>query len=179
MRKSVKMAAAVTALFLAFGAVVLAYANSQNALISGNEQKAPTYAANSAPQIQSQLKQSLTNDDHPWAKKFLENATVATVNGTVVSEFKDMLIMDTGQSEVRILMPQYWSVDTEVVGRAKLFNTTYSFSGPGEKVTVKALESEVFKNPSFSINVMVGYEITNATGTTAYAVLPFNIVPNS
>lgn len=179
MRKSVKVAAAVTVLFLAFGAVVLAYANSQNALTSGNEQKAPTYTANSAPQIQSQLKQSVTNNDHPWAKKFLENATAATVNGTVMSEFKGMLILDTGQSEVRILMPQYWSVGTEVVGRGKLFNTTYSFSGPGENVTVKTLESEVFKNPSFSINVMVGYEITNATGTIAYAVLPFNIVPNS
>jgi hypothetical protein len=179
MRKSVKMAAAVTVLFLAFGAVVLAYANSQNALTSGNEQKAPSYAANSAPQIQSKLKQSVTNNDHPWAKKFLENATATTVNGTVVSEFKGMLILDTDQSEVRILMPQYWSVGTEVVGRGKLFNATYSFSSPGENVTVKALESEVFKNSNFGINVMVGYEITNATGTTAYAVLPFNIVPNS
>jgi hypothetical protein len=179
MRKSVKMVVAVTVLFLAFGAVVLAYANSQSALTSGNEQKAPTYTANSAPQIQSKLKQSVTNNDNPWARKFLENATATAVNGTVVSEFKGMFIMDTGQSEVRILMPQYWSVGTEVVGRGKLFNTTYSFSGPGENVTVKALESEVFNNPSFSINVMVGYEITNATGTTAYAVLPFNIVPNS
>jgi hypothetical protein len=178
MRKSVKMAVAVTVLFLAFGAVVLAYANSQKALTSGNEQAAPTYTANSAPQIQSQLKQFVNNNDHPWAKKFLENATAATVSGTVVSEFRGMLILDTGQSEVRILMPQYWSVGTEVVGRGKLVNTTYSFSGPGEDVTVKALESEVFKNTSFSINVIVGYEITNATGTTAYAVLPFNIVPN-
>jgi hypothetical protein len=38
---------------------------------------------------------------------------------------------------------------------------------------------EIFESPSFSINVMVGYEITNATGTTAYAELPFNIVPSS
>jgi hypothetical protein len=179
MRKSVKMAAAITVLFLAFGAVVLAYANSQNALTSGNEQKAPTDMANGAPQIQSKLKQSAADNGHPWAKKFLQNAAAATVNGTVVSQVKGMLILDTGQSEVRILMPRYWSVGTEVVGRTKLFNTTYSFSGPGENVTVKALESEVFKNPSFSINVIVGYEITNATGTTAYAVLPFNIVPNS
>jgi hypothetical protein len=39
MRKSVKMAALFTVLFLAFEAVVLAYANSQNRLTSGNEQK--------------------------------------------------------------------------------------------------------------------------------------------
>lgn len=173
------MAAAVIALFLAFGAVVLAYANSQNALTTGNGQDAQTYATNSTPQVQSKPKQSVMGNDHPWMKKFLENATATTVNGTVVSEFKGMLILDTGSSEVRILMPKYWSVGNEVLGRWKLFNATYSFSGPGQNVSVKALESEIFENPSFSINVMVGYEITNATGTTAYAVLPFNIVPSS
>jgi hypothetical protein len=179
MRKSVKMAAAVTALFLAFGAVVLAYANSRNALTSSNGQNSQTYTANSAPQTQSKNTQSVIDKDHPWMKKFLENATVTTVNGTVVSEFKGMLILDTGSSEVRILMPRYWSVGSEVVGRWRLFNSTYSFSGPGQNVTVKALVSEIFENKSFSINVMVAYEITNAIGTTAYTVLPFNIVSSS
>jgi hypothetical protein len=179
MRKSVKLAAAFTVLFLAFGAVVLAYANSQNASTSSNGQNPPTYTANSAPQGQSQNMQSILGKDNAWTKRFLENATITTVNGTVVSMFKGMLILETGSSEVRILMPQYWSVGTDVVGRWKLFNSTYSFSAPGQNVTAKVLESEIFENPSFSINVMVGYEITNATGTTAYAVLPFNIVPGS
>ena len=179
MRKSVKLAASVTVLFLAFGAVVLAYAASQSASTSSNGQNSPTCAANSALQDQSQKLQSIIGKDRSLTKKFLENATITTVNGTVVSLFKGMLILDTGSSEVRILMPEYWSVGTEVVGRWKLFNSTYSFSAPGQTVTVKALESEMFENPSFSINVMVGYEITNATGTTAYAVLPFNIIPSS
>lgn len=177
MRKSVKLAASVTVLFLAFGAVVLAYANSQNA--SSNGQNSPTYTTTNATQGQLQNLQSIIGKDRSWTKKFLENATITTVNGTVVSLFKDMLILDTGSSEVRVLMPKYWSVGGEVVGRWKLFNSTYSFSAPGQNVTVKALESEMFENPSFSINVVVGYEITNATGTTAYAVLPFNIVPSS
>jgi hypothetical protein len=179
MRKSVKLAAAVTVLFLAFGAVVLAYATSQNASASSNGQNAPAYATTNAMQVQLQNLQSIIGKDRSWMKKFLENATITTVNGSVVSIFKGMLILETGSSEVRILMPKYWSVGTEVVGRWKLFNSTYSFSAPGQNVTAKVLESEIFENPSFGINVMVGYEITNATDTTAYAVLPFNIVPRS
>jgi len=179
MRKSVKLAAIATVLFLAFGAVVLAYATSQTASTASNGQNSPAYTTNSATQAQSQNLQSVVGKDRSWAKKFLQNATVATVNGTVVSMFKGMLILDTGSSEVRVLMPEYWSVGTEVIGRWKLFNSTYSFSGLGQDVRVKSLESEVFENPSFSINVMIGYEITDATGTTAYAVLPFNIVPGS
>lgn len=179
MRKSVKLAAAITVLFLAFGAVILAYANSQNGSTSSSGQNLPTYMATSATQGQLQSLQSIIGKDRQWIKRFLENATITTVNGTVVSLFRGMLILDTASGEVRVLVPKYWSVGTEVVGRWKLFNSTYSFSAPGQSVTVKALESEMFENPSFSINVMVGYEITNATGKNAYAVLPFNIVPSS
>ena len=179
MRKSVKLAAVVAVLFLAFGAVVLVYANSQKPLTSTSGRNSPTYLANNATQSQSQIIQSIIDKDPAWFKKFLENATITTVNGTVVSMFKGVLILETGSSEVRILMPKYWSVGTEVVGRWNMFNSTYSFSAPGQDVTVKALESEMFENPSFGINAIVGYDITNATGTTAYAMLPFNIVPSS
>jgi len=173
----VKLAAAAIAVVLAFGVVVLAYANSQNASTSSDVQNSLT--ATNAMQGQLQSLQSIIGKDRQWIKRFLENATITTVNGTVVSLFKGMLILDTGSSEVRVLMPKYWSVGTEVVGRWKLFNSTYSFSALGQNVSVTALESEMFENPSFSINVIVAYEITNATGTTAYAVLPFNIVPSS
>lgn len=179
MRKNVKLAAAITVLFLAFGAVVLAYANSQNASMPSNGQNPQIYTATNATQVQLQNLQSIISKDRSWTKKFLENATVTTVNGTVVSLLKGMLILDTGSSEVTVLMPKYWSVGSEVFGRWKLLNSTYSFSGPGQNVTVKAVESEMFENPSFSINVMIGYEVTNATGTTAYAMLPFDIVPSS
>jgi hypothetical protein len=74
------------------------------------------------------------------------------------------------------LLPKDWTVDNEVVGRAALFNGT--FTSQGQDVTVKVLESNVFSNANFSINVMMGYEAINASSTHAYAVLPFNIQPN-
>jgi hypothetical protein len=178
MRKSLKIVAAVTMLFAAFGVIVLAYATSQNASASYNGQNT-SYTVDDGTNVQQYCGHVGMDGAHPWAKRFLENATITTINGTVVSEFKGMLILNTGSGEVRILMPQYWSVNSEVVGRSKLLNSTYSFSGPGENITATVLESRLFSNASFSIGVMVGYEITNATGTNAYAVLPFNIVPNS
>jgi hypothetical protein len=42
-------------------------------------------------------------------------------------------------------------------------------------ISLNALESVVLNRPTFDINVMLGYEITNAAGTHAYAILPFNI----
>jgi hypothetical protein len=78
-----------------------------------------------------------------------------------VSEFKGMLILNTGSDEVKILMPQYWSVTNEVVGRSKLLNSTYSFPTPGENTTATFLQSRIFSNTDFSIQVMVCYEITN------------------
>jgi len=46
-------------------------------------------------------------------------------------------------------------------------------------LTVSVLKSDLFSNANFSVNVMLGYEAVNATGTHAYAVLPFNIQPTS
>jgi hypothetical protein len=68
-------------------------------------------------------------------------------------------------------------VGDEVVSSATLFNST--FASQGSSVTITVLETSLFSNASFSINEMLGYEATNATGTTAFAVLPFNIQPAS
>jgi hypothetical protein len=85
--------------------------------------------------------------------------------------------LDTGSGEIRVSLPKDWTVGNEVADRTSLFNGT--FASQGQIVTVKVLESNVFSNSNFSINTMLGYEATNATGTHAYAVLPFNIQPTS
>jgi hypothetical protein len=78
---------------------------------------------------------------------------------------------------VRVLLPRSWTLNNEVIGRGKLFNDT--FSGTGQTVTVKVLEGVLLEKDTFRINVMLGYEIINAAGTHAYAVLPFNVEPHS
>lgn len=106
-------------------------------------------------------------------KKFLKHVTAVSVNGTVVGLVNGTLILNTNGGNVRIFLPELWSVDTELMGRAQLFNNT--FSGREQNVTVKALKSIIFEGSNFSINVMFGYEIINEQGIHAFAVLPFNI----
>jgi len=192
MRKSLKIASVAAVLFLALGAVVLVYANSQNSLNASYDEQRQIRMQNMQTFLESNnytMPDNCTMPNHmrripqgqangfPWTERFLENATLSTIQGTVVSEVKDMLILDTGTGQVRVLLPEDWTLDNEVVGRATLFNGTFASSG--QSVTIKVLESEMFSNASFSINIMMGYEAINATGTHAYAVLPFNIQPSS
>ena len=185
MRKSLKIAAVAAVVFLALGAVVFVYASSQNSFKANDDeqqmgmQNMQTFFGSNDSTTFGHMKcgPQMQANDLQWAKGLLENATLSTVQGNVVSEFKGMLILDTGTGQIRVLLPKAWSVDNEVIGRAKLFNGT--FASQGQSVTVKVLESEVFDNANFSINEMLGYEAINATGTQAYAVLPFNIQPAS
>jgi hypothetical protein len=194
MRRSLQIAVIAVVAFLALGAVAFVYANSQgrntysaSELQTGMWSPRMDYAWDNVT-----LPDNVTGPCHMrgmrgmpqmggnelWLSEgLLENATLSTVQGTVVSEVRRMLILDTGSGEVRILLPQEWTVGTEVVDRVSLFNGT--FASPGQSVTVKVLENTLFSNDSFSINTMMAYEAINATSMHAYAVLPFNIQSNS
>jgi hypothetical protein len=112
-----------------------------------------------------------------FSEEFLQNATVASVSGSVVTETRGILLLDTSSGQVSIQIPKEWNIGSQVVSGATLFNGTFASSG--QTVTLKVLESNVFSNTNFTLNEMVGYQATNATGTTATAVLPFNIQPTS
>ncbi len=112
-----------------------------------------------------------------FSGRFLQNATLASVSGSVVTETRGILLLDTSSGQVSIQIPKEWNIGSQVVSGANLFNGTFASSG--QTVTLQVLESNVFSNTSFTLNEMVGYQATNATGTTATAVLPFNIQPTS
>jgi type II secretory pathway pseudopilin PulG len=191
MSKMAKTAAVVALLLIALSAVVIAYAGSRNNSKANDDQQANIQdmqglmqryfnSNGTVPPGQmmippGQLKHMMENEcnGRPLINRFLQNATAATVQGTVVTEFKGMLILDTNTSQVRILLPKNWAVNSEVVNRTTLFNST--FATTGSNITIKVLESNIFNNTSFTINVMMGYEAINATNTHAAAVLPFNI----
>jgi hypothetical protein len=163
--------------------VVFVSANSNNNYkTAGDEQQENTMRyfisndTNIPPGLLKRLGQMSCNGPK-WLGKFLENATLSTVSGTVSSQLRGMLILNTDSGQIRVLLPKGWTVNNEVVTRAALFNSSYA-SG-GDNVMVKVLKSDVFSNTNFSLNVMIGYEAINATGTHAYAVLPFNIEPSS
>jgi hypothetical protein len=189
-RKNLKIAAVATMLLIAFGAVALVYACSQNNLKTSDDQqtgiqntqnffwwKNVTMPYQNVTMPYHKHMPPMCTNGFQWAGRLSENATLSTVNGTVVSEVRGMLILDTGTGQIRVLLPKDWTLNGEVVDSATLFNGT--FVSPGHSVTIRVLESQEFSNANFSINVMLGYEAINATGTHAYAVLPFNIQPSS
>jgi hypothetical protein len=182
MRKTLKIATVAAILFLALGAIVFVYANSQNNLnTTDNELQATIQnyfsSNNTLPPCNRERMGQFEENRLQLGQNFFENATLNTVQGTVVSQLRGVLILDTGSGQVRVLVPKAWTLSNEVVSRATLFNGT--FVSAGQSITIKVLESNMFSNTSFSINVMLGYEAINSTNVHAYAVLPFNIVPSS
>lgn len=185
MRRSLKIAAVATVLFLALGAIVFVYANVQKSSIANEEQEqamlqnmqAFSESNNGTMMGHMNRMRQMHENGFQCSEQFLENATLSTVQGTIVSQVRGMLILNTDAGQVRILLPREWTVGNEVVNRATLFNGT--FASAGQSVTIKVIKSTTFSNANFSLNVMMGYEAINATDTHAYAVLPFNITPNS
>ena len=168
-------------MLLALGVVVFVYAGSQSLTANADEQQTTTQTFSgwnncTMPDRMGRMPQ-MRGNDLQRINGLSENATLSTVQGTVVSEVKGMRALDTGSGQVRVLLPKDWTVGNEIVGRTELFNGT--FASAGQSVTVKVLENDVFSNANFSINVMIGYEAINATNAQAYAVLPFNIQPAS
>lgn len=106
-----------------------------------------------------------------------ENATTATIEGSIVTEYRNLLILNTTSGQITVQVPREWTVNSQIVNGAELFNGTFASSG--QTITLQVLENNLFSNASFSINQMLCYTATNATGATANAVLPFNIQPSS
>lgn len=186
-----KIAALAVVAFLALGVVAFVYAYSQNGATANayeqtSMQNIETFfgsnnvtCSNNVTMPGDQMRhmpQMLANGLQ-WVEGLSQNATLANVSGTVVSEVNGMLILDTSSGQIRVLLPKDWTVGTQVVDRNTLFNGTFASSG--QSVTMEVLENNLFSNTNFSINEMLGYEAINATNTQAYAVLPFNIQPNS
>jgi hypothetical protein len=191
LRRSLKIFLIAAVALVALSAVAFAFAYSQNASITNVNMEQmgmngrwtyvgshnATILFNQTGPCQRGFMAGFRGNGLGMNGAFLQNATLGSVQGTVVSQVNGILILNTGSSEVRVILPAKWTVGTDVVKRASLFNGT--FASGGQNVTLKVLESNVFSNANFSLNQMLGYEATNATGTTAYAVLPFNIEPSS
>jgi hypothetical protein len=104
---------------------------------------------------------------------FLNHSEPTEVNGTAVALFKNMLIADTSEGQIRIHLPQAWTVNGEIIMREELFESGYL--SEGENITVKALRADVIDKEGLCVYLLLGYEIIDESGANACAVLPFNI----
>jgi len=104
---------------------------------------------------------------------FLNHSEPTEIDGTAVALFKNMLILDTGEGQIRIHLPQAWTIDGQVTMREDLFESGYL--SEDETITVKALRADVIDKQGLCVYLLLGYEIINESGASACAVLPFNI----
>jgi len=193
MKKSLKIASIAALLLAVLGVVAFVYAEVQNNLALASDQQTGNQFVQSLLESNNITipgngswpcrmgrgggRQMMENGGLQFAQFFSENTTLSTVQGTVVSQTRDLLILNTDSGQVRVMIPKEWTVGGEIANAATLFNGT--FVSQGQSVTVSVLKSDLFSNASVSVNVMLAYEAVNGAGTHAYAVLPFNIQPAS
>jgi hypothetical protein len=106
-------------------------------------------------------------------RRFIANSTLVEIHGNVVALVKRILVLNTADGQVRVLLPATWIVGEKVLEKEDLFKTDYLTIG--QNISVKTLKGTIVTRESYNIYVLFGYEIINTSGVHAYAVLPFNI----
>lgn len=112
-------------------------------------------------------------DEKNWIWWFLNNSEPTSVDGTIVMLLRDMLIVDTEAGQIRIFLPEEWTIDTTVTTSEGLFTNNYFEAG--ENVTVSALRANIISKEGLRIYFLLGYEIADCSNNHAYAALPLNI----
>jgi len=121
----------------------------------------------------SSNKEELQRSAAAW---FFKDAEVVTIDGTVVTHLRNILVVDSDGKRLNILLPPQWSVNSEdkVLNISAIFKENYIKAG--DTVTITALERTVKNEKGVSISFIVAYEIVDeTTNNHLYAILPFNI----
>jgi len=111
------------------------------------------------------------------AKEFLKKAKNVTIEGTVITHFRNILVVQSGDHRLNILLPPIWSVNAEdkVANLTEVFST---YIKAGHMIEIKALERDFTNSNDVTISIIVAYEIHDLTSDNhLYAILPFNINP--
>lgn len=101
----------------------------------------------------------------------LRNGVPAEVSGEVVAFESRILVVENDGELVNVNLPWRWLVDGEVYTAQDLFDGEPF--GAGDEVTLNSLMLEMEKE-SHTVTLYFAYEL-EIQGTTAKAVLPFNI----
>jgi hypothetical protein len=161
---------AITLVIVAVASIFL-YAPLTNALQSNGDQE-------SSVEILNDMNFEARCRCRPLVKArlvwwFLNHSEPTEVDGTAVALFKNMLIVDTNEGQIRIHLPQAWTVNGEVTMREELFESGYL--SEDENITVKTLRADVANKQGLCLYLPLGYEIINESTVHAHAVLSFNI----
>jgi hypothetical protein len=85
---------------------------------------------------------------------FLNHSEPTEIDGAAVALFKNMLIVDTGEGQIQIHLPQAWTINGEITMREELFESGYL--SEDENITVKALRADVIDKEGLCVYLLLG-----------------------
>ena len=103
--------------------------------------------------------------------RLLRRCEPATIQGTIVTYARHMLVVDTGGEQVRVVVPRLWVVDGEAMNMTEIFES--GVLNPEDSITVSAIRWNV-DNDELTIYGLFGYKIEKGE-EAFYALLPINI----
>ena len=106
--------------------------------------------------------------------RFFRGAEKVTVEGMVDAYYKQIIVVQSGEEKLNILLPATWSVGSEIYNVTQLFEQGILASG--QNVSIQALQRTTTNENGVTIRVILAYEIA-AGETNIHAILPFNISP--
>ena len=183
MKSKLKVLAVALVTIAVVGALL--YTPLINALQTDEGQESDTEMPNDMnfaahPRFKSWLRARLGESDARTRNKrtravwwFLNHSEPVEAEGTAVTLFKSMLVVNTVEGQIRIHLPPAWIVGEEQTMREELFENGYL--SVDKSITVKALRADMIDKEELCIYLLLGYEIINEDDVHAYAVLPFNI----
>ncbi|RLI22960.1 hypothetical protein DRO47_01995 [Candidatus Bathyarchaeota archaeon] len=160
----------LTLVVVAISAILVSLALYQPILAVSSNEKAeqPKWHESYTMEMQSGLRLNR----RPMLKlRLLRNCEPETVEGNIVTYVKRTLVLDTGEEQVKVIVPYLWMVGGEAMNMTEIFDS--GILSPGDSVTVNALRWDI-ENEELSIYILFGYEIEHE-GEVLYALLPINI----
>ena len=106
-----------------------------------------------------------------FALWFLKNAEPIEVEGKVIALSEKTLILNVKENQIRINMPNKWTVDNQIITLKELYENHLE----DQIVTIKVLEADMINKEGLRIYIQVGYKLTTESGIQANACLKINI----
>lgn len=102
---------------------------------------------------------------------FMNNAEPTEIEGKVIVLSEKKLILNTDEEQIRVNMPNKWTIDEQVLTLEELYENHLV----GYSVTINVLEADMINKEGLRIYILVGYELITDSGSQAKACLKINI----
>ena len=147
------------------------------AVIAGIYLSLPVAYAEATPTGNGQYTINLQYRRRAWlGLRFLKNGVPSTLTGEASAIGNSILVLDTGERQVNIILPPKWILNGQVITTRDLFDGDPLSIGQHQKISLQTLKLELVKN-THTVTAYIAYEI-QTEGMVIKALMPVNIETN-